>query len=151
MIPSLSKLRGKVCLDHTKTIITNSSSYFSIAEEYVELQQIFISDSFLETINLWIDMVIYPIYTFISSILKGETPGVLSLLSVKKCIDLWQKWFRYKELSQRISEWKTIVSSIGGPFITTNDPTYHVFVYADAMTRLHTALLSTTEKCAKGL
>jgi hypothetical protein len=151
MIPSLSKLRGKVCVEHTKTILTNSSSYFSIAEEYVELQNTFITETIIDKINLWIDMVIYPIYTFISSIFSGEAPGLMSFFSIKKCVELWQKWFRYKELTTTICEWKTIVSSIGGPFITTNDPTYHVFVYADAMTRLHSALLTTTEKCAKRL
>jgi hypothetical protein len=151
MIPSLSKLRGKVCLEHTKTIITNSSAYFSIAEEYVELQNTFLCENILQKVNLWIDMVIHPIYTLISSIMSGETPSMLFFFSVKKCIDLWQKWFRHRELSEVIREWKKVVSSVGGPFITTNDPTYHVFVYADAMTRLHTALLSTSEKCAKRL
>jgi hypothetical protein len=151
MIPSLSKLRGKVCLDHTKTILTNSSSYFSLADEYVELQNTFICENILEKVNLWIDMIIYPIYTLISSIMSGETPNMLFFFSVKKCIDLWQKWFRYKELSSVIREWKKIVSSVGGPFITTNDPTYHVFVYADAMTRLHASLITATEKCAKRL
>lgn len=151
MIPSLNELRGKVCLEHTKTIITNSSAYFSIAEEYVELQNTFVCETTVEKVNLWIDMIIYPIYTIFSSIMKGESPSILSFFTIKKCIDLWQKWFRYKELSNVIREWKKVVSSVGGPFITTNDPTYHVFVYADAMTRLHTALLSTTEKCAKRL
>jgi hypothetical protein len=55
-----------------------------------------------------------------------------------------------RQLRSEIHMWISLVRSIGGPFIASNDAEYHVFVYADAMQRLHDLLLVSKES-AKGL
>jgi hypothetical protein len=32
-----------------------------------------------------------------------------------------------------VREWTNIVRAVGGPFISTNDAKYHIYVYADGM------------------
>lgn len=59
------------------------------------------------------------------------------MMSTHKTISKWHQYLRYIELKYETNEWKAIVQSIGGPFISTNDDKYHVYVYADGMQRLH--------------
>ena len=71
------------------------------------------------------------------------------MISLHKTISLWTQWFQFKTLTYEIREWTSIVRSIGGPFISSNDPTYHMFVYADGMQRVWDSLFVLPEKCAK--
>lgn len=126
-------------------ILQNPTNYFEIANEYVELQTIFLNGG----IGHWIDMIISPIISFIMYFVYGNTPSIFTMLSLHKTITLWNQWFRFKTLTYEIREWMTLIRSIGGPFISTNDPTYHVFVYADAMQRIQNELLGLTKKRTK--
>jgi len=67
-------------------------------------------------------------------------PSIFSLMSVQKTIELWMDWYKFRELGGVIRKWTTIVRSINGPFISTNNAKYHVFVYADAMQRIRNSL-----------
>ena len=40
------------------------------------------------------------------------------------------------ELREEINSWISIVKKVDGPWISTNDSQYHLYVYADAMQRL---------------
>jgi hypothetical protein len=122
-------------------------SYFTKAEEYVTLQKEFIQDSLFEIFLMWFDMIIYPVIQIISFLWKNETPSIFSVFSFQKTFDKWVRWFRFKTLSSELKEWVEIVKSVNGPFIRTNDPDYHVFVYADGMQRLRSELLA--KKCTK--
>jgi len=82
-------------------------------------------------------MIISPIISFVMMILNQEPPGILNMLSLHKTITLWQEWFEYQSLKHAVHGWMNIVRSIGGPFIATNDPDYHAYVYADTMQRIH--------------
>lgn len=123
----------------------NSRNYFSIADEYVSLQKIFSRDTLLEKIELWFEMIISPIIMAVMSCVNLEMPDMFQLMSLQKCAQLWKDWFRMRELRSQIHIWIKLIRSIGGPFIATNDAEYHVFVYADAMQRLHDVLLVTKE------
>jgi hypothetical protein len=57
----------------------------------------------------------------------------------------------FDSLNSEIREWTRIVKSVGGPFISANDSTYHVFVYADAMERLRSGLFGLSKKGTKRL
>jgi hypothetical protein len=120
-------------------------NYFQIADEYVSLQKIFSRDTLLEKLELWIEMIISPVIMLLMSCVKWEIPDMFQLMSLQKCAQLWKDWFRMRELRSEIHIWISLVRSIGGPFISTNDAEYHVFVYADAMQRLHDILLVTKE------
>jgi hypothetical protein len=71
--------------------------------------------------------------------------------SLYQVIAEWGKYIRYLDLKQQIHEWKEIIHSVGGPFISTNDETYQAYVYADGMQRLHDRLFGFTKKGTKCL
>ena len=48
----------------------------------------------------------------------------------------WNLWFRLRALQASVDEWQKTVQSLGGPWISSNDPDLHVFVYADGMERI---------------
>ncbi len=72
------------------------------------------------------------------------------MFSLMKTYQLWIDWLRFRELREKVDNWKMKVKSVGGPWISTNDPDYHVFVYADGMERIKYALRSRPKKLAKG-
>lgn len=127
-------------LEINQYLILNKKRYFSIAEEFVKLDQLFKLETLFEKVTFWIDMIIYPIYTLFSTLLYSQTLGILTIMSIHKTVTKWQQYFRYVELKSEITIWKEIVRSVGGPFISTNDDTYHSYVYADGMQRLHDSL-----------
>lgn len=152
MIPNSEDLLKLVCPTHVQFLLLNGPDYFSLADEYVTLQKIFVKDDVYETVSLWFDMIISPILTILHSIWKQAYPSFLTLMSFQKCVNLWKQWFRFQDLKKQVREWMNIVRSIGGPFISSNDPEYHMFVYADGMQRLHHALSAAiAEKRAKRL
>jgi len=57
-------------------------------------------------------------------------------MTIHKTVTMWIDWFQYYNITQETLEWKKFVQTAGGPFISTNDPTYHMYVYADGMQRL---------------
>lgn len=127
--------------------IMNGKSYFKIAEEYIQLQQIFVKDTLLEKLSLLFEMI-QPIVMLIFK----QSVTIFTALSLQKTLKLWTQWLRFQTLRKDVQQWTTIVRSNGGPFISTNDPTYHMYVYADGMTRLHESLpITFPEKRAKRL
>jgi len=152
MIPNSDDLITRMCPMHLQFMILNGSNYFASADEFVTLQRIFTHDSVYESVSLWFDMIISPLLTILHSLWKQTYPSIFTLLSFQKCAELWKQWVRFQELKAYVREWMNIIRSIGGPFISSNDPEYHVFVYADGMQRLHHALCALiSEKRAKRL
>jgi hypothetical protein len=146
MIPDSEDLLKNICSRHVQFLLLNGSDYFSLADEYVTLQKIFVKDGLYEKVGLWFDMIISPILTILHSLWKQIYPSIFTLLSFQKCVTLWKQWFRFQELKKQIHEWMNIIRAIGGPFISSNDPEYHIFVYADGMQRLYHALRTTISK-----
>ena len=109
-------------------IILNDSSYFEIAEQYTELHKKFSPSGYYSVISLWVEMIISPIVMFAMMIVNQEPPGIFNMLSIHKTITLWQDWFEYQTLKNHVHRWMNIVRSIGGPFISTNDPSYQAYV-----------------------
>ena len=140
MIPSDKTLSGRLSPWMIEFILTSPTNYFAIADEYVSLQKIFVRETVLDKANLWIDMLVSPIITLLFAIKKGSL-DFFAGLSLHKCVKLWLNWFRWKELQGILREWVKIVRSTGGPYISSNDAEYHMFVYADAMQRLYNSLL----------
>jgi len=118
-------------------MILLESNYFEKADKHVELSRVFLKEGWMENLGLWFDMVLYPLFSIFYFVYNSEKPSIFTILSFYKTINLWLDWFEYQSLNADIREWVNIVRSIDGPFISTNDPTYHVFVYADGMTRIH--------------
>ena len=117
-------------------LILNDRNYFALAEEHIYLEQIFKKETLLEKLTLWIDMLVYPIVMLFSTIWYGQDINIFTVMTIHKTVTMWLDWVKYYQLCHEVSEWKKFVQSAGGPFISTNDPTYHVYVYADGMQRL---------------
>uniref|UniRef100_A0A6C0ENS1 Uncharacterized protein n=1 Tax=viral metagenome TaxID=1070528 RepID=A0A6C0ENS1_9ZZZZ len=129
-------------LEINQYLILNKKKYFDLAEEFVKLEQLFRLETLIEKVSFWIDMIIYPVYMLFSTIFYNQKLGILTIMSIHKTVTKWQHYFRYVQLRSEINVWKGIVRSVGGPFISTNDDTYHSYVYADGMQRLHDRLFS---------
>jgi len=127
----------KLTTQNIAKLILLEPNFFEKAEKHVELSRVFLKETWYQNLYLWVDMVLYPIISFGILIYNYETPNIFTMLTFYKAINLWIQWFEYSSLNADIREWMNIVRSIDGPFISTNDPTYHVYVYADGMQRIH--------------
>jgi hypothetical protein len=145
MIPSNQQLRKRLTPEICYQILSHDRTYFKIADEYVSLQKFFSRDTLIEKLELWVDMIISPLFMIISSLWNQKAPGIFNLMSLQKTVQIWKDWFRMRQLRSEIHMWISLVRSIGGPFISSNDAEYHMFVYADAMQRLHDLLLVSKE------
>jgi hypothetical protein len=127
-------------LEINQYLILNKKRYFEIAEEFVNLGQLFKLETLFEKLSFLVDMIIYPLYTLFSIVIYNQRMGIFTIMSIHKTVTKWQQYFRYVQLRTEINEWKSIVMSVGGPFISTNDDTYNSYVFADGMQRLHDSL-----------
>ena len=141
MIPSNEEIYKRLSKTTINSTLLNGGDYFKLVEEYTELQKVFDPSDLISKIMIWVEMIVQPLYTIVQAIISKDFQ-LFSLLSLNKSITLWKDWFRWKELEKLIREWVRIVRSIGGPFISTNDASYHMYVYADAMQRIQNTLLT---------
>jgi hypothetical protein len=138
MLPDVKTIR-KACRKHKiKTI--PQENYFGLAEEFTQLTIEFTPDSLYEKAQLWIDMIVYPLYNLYTLLTSGVS--LMACFSLFKCYQLWIRWLRFHEIKLKIRSWMHIVRSVGGPFISCNDAVYHMYVYADGMERVKAALAS---------
>jgi len=121
-------------------IANKSKSFFATAEEYVKLQQKFLKETLLDKILLWVDLLLSPLITLYQCISSGEMPSMFTAMSLQKTFTLWGDYIKFKLMAAEMHEWTKMVRSVHGPFISCNDPTYHMFVYADGMERLRLSL-----------
>jgi hypothetical protein len=128
MIPSLKKIRKK-----SKGIHIKDQRYFEVTEEFLSLQKQFVKPIF-EMIMLGLNMIVYPLY-IIYQISCGDY-SMFHFFGLSKAYELWMDYFRFLELQEETQSWISIVKQIGGPWISTNNSDYHLFVYADAMERI---------------
>jgi hypothetical protein len=132
MIPEWKQIRKRA-----KNLEVPNEPYFALADEYVELKAKFVCEDILETIYLWFDMLLYPIYIVIRLCMQDFS--VTYIFALTKTYQLWFDWLRLQEIEAKVDYWKLVVRSIGGPWISSNNPDLHVFVYADGMERIRLA------------
>lgn len=141
MIPENKDIRKKLSRNQIEFVLLNDKKYFRTAERFMFLHEQFAPENLIQKVSLWVEMVVSPLITIIQIMFFGKVPDLFTVLSVQKTVDIWLKWFEWKEVQGMIREWIKIVRSIGGPFISCNDAKYHMYVYADGMQRIHDALL----------
>ena len=132
MIPEWKQIRKRA-----KNLKVLNEPYFALADEYVELKAKFVCEDVFETIYLWFDMLLYPIYIVIRLCMQDFS--VTYIFALTKSYQLWFDWLRLQEIEAKVDYWKLVVRSIGGPWISSNNPDLHVFVYADGMERIRLA------------
>lgn len=127
-------------------LILESNSYFEMAEEHFHLKKDFQIETVSQKITLLLDMLILPVISFLNIVLRDPS-GLMTLgTTLNKAVRLWIKWFKYRDLNEKMRDWIRCVKNAGGPFISTNDSDYHMFVYADGMQRLKNSLLASRSK-----
>ena len=144
MIPSTGDIKKKLQPEQTLHFLMKKENYFEVAEEFLQLQAIFITHTIADKISLWAEMLMSPIIMIITWFYTKELPGIFAMMGLHKTVELWKKWFRFRELAVTVREWTTIIRSVGGPFISTNDAKFHIYVYADGMQRIKNILLRST-------
>jgi hypothetical protein len=149
MIPSNAEILRRTTPELCYEVLMNPKNYFSMADEYVSLQKIFLRDTLLGKLELWFEMIISPIIMIGMSLWEQKSPDMFQMMSTQKCFQLWKDWFRMRELREQIHMWIRVIRKLGGPFISSNDAQYHVFVYADAMQRLMDSLLLPKERAKR--
>lgn len=127
-------------------LILNRHEYFAVAEEYTQLKQLFKTDTFYEKLSLFMKLIGNMLMSFL-----WKSSSISLALTCYRMVEDWKQYIRYMELKNTLHEWKEVVRSAGGPFISTNDDTYQSYVYADGMQRLHTALFGLPKERAKRL
>ena len=111
-----------------------------MADEYVQLQTVLEPESWINWVLLGNDMVLQPSILY-GSWLIGYELSVFAFVGVLvKFVEVWMKWARYQVLRDYAKQWVFLTKLAGGPFISCNDPKYHVFVYAEAIERLRLLL-----------
>ena len=109
----------------------NAKRYFVEADEFIELAKTFAETSWWTMLDM-----VFPVIGLVHCVMAKSLPDIFFFLNVYKSMKLWIQWFRYRELKHQINEWREIVNAVGGPYISTNDPTYLPYVFADGMQRL---------------
>jgi hypothetical protein len=127
MIPSFKQIKKK-------SNPIEKKEYFALTEEYRTLQKKFEVTGF-ELFFLVVDLFVYPLY-MIYQISEGDN-SYMHIFAAMKTYELWSDLLRYLELTVETDLWILLVKLAGGPWISTNDPDYHLFVYADAMERIY--------------
>lgn len=122
-----------------KFLLENSTDFFKDTNEYFDLRRKF------QGIYVWVDMIVSPLVTIITFFINGAF-DMFALMGFVKSVMAFREWVRFRQLSAQIYKWKEIIAASGGPNIVVNDPEYHVFVYADAMQRLHNKLFKTCSR-----
>lgn len=139
MIPDSKDIYARLDTRSIYYLLSYSSDFFQTAEEYVKLQKKFIPETIFEKVNLWFELYVYPIIVVIQALWKQSIDIFLGF-SLQKIYTIWNDYIRFINLQHEFSKWVQIVRNIGGPFIATNNPEYHIFVYADAMQRIKNCL-----------
>lgn len=116
--------------------IHNASDYFKDAEEFINLKDEYANPN----MGVMFDMYVSPFLLLASMILTKKYTDILSLMGFQRTIRRWIEFYRFKELRMRFYQWSQIVNAIGGPYISTNDPTYHAYVIADGMQRTQASI-----------
>jgi len=139
MIPTLRKIKKLA-----KNIQIEKKEYFSLTEEFLILKKKF-EQTFFELIPIIFEMI-YPLYILYR--LTQQDYSIFYFFGLVKGYNLWFEYFRYCELKEEIRSWILVVKKVGGPWISTNDSDYHLYVYADSMERILLSRLP--KKLSKG-
>lgn len=100
------------------------------------MQKLLEPEGWIDWIILLVDMIVQPLIVFISWAIGYETSKLSMAGTLIRAAELWWKWMEYQVLRDSARHWILITKLMGGPFISCNDPAYHVFVYAEAIERL---------------
>jgi hypothetical protein len=91
------------------------------------------------------EMLVAPLIAMFFAFLgKGDFMMILSAATTAH--KAWNDWLEYQDLRFKVQRMYLVTAMVGGPFIRTNDPEYEPYVYADAVVRAQTGMLTQTKR-----
>jgi hypothetical protein len=110
------------------------SNPFHVAERYIQLKKVFAPVSWADAINNINDMILMPFIVIFLFILR-KADVLLVASTIARTYQAWYGFIEYTDTRFQVQEMFIHTKAVGGPFITTNDPTYMPYVFADAVVR----------------
>jgi len=107
---------------------------FKAADRYIVLRDICIPREFTKKIQRINDMILMPLITLFL-FFTGTVDVFVVLSSGMTMYRSWSEWNEYTELRFEMQRFRIRMAQVGGPFITTNNPKYMPYVWADAVVR----------------
>ncbi len=108
---------------------------FQTAERYIQLTKVWETDEWVPLIKHINEMILMPLIAFFSYCV-GYSDIMFCLSTFVGATSAWTEYAEFVELKFVMQRMELQARRVGGPFISTNDPTYMPYVWADAVTRL---------------
>ena len=108
---------------------------FQTAERYIQLTKVWETDEWVPLIKHINEMILMPLIAFFSYC-AGYSDIRFCLSTFVGATSAWTEYAEFVELKFVMQRMELQARRVGGPFISTNDPTYMPYVWADAVTRL---------------
>ena len=107
---------------------------FQTAERYIQLTKVWETDEWVPLIKHINEMILMPLIAFFSYC-AGYSDIMFCLSTFVGATSAWTEFGEFVELKFVMQRMELQARRVGGPFISTNDPTYMPYVWADAVTR----------------
>lgn len=107
---------------------------FHIAERYIQLRKRCSPDTWLDTASRVNDMILLPLIALFR-IFLGNRDILMVASTLMKAFYAWREYIEYYSLRLQVQMMMLQTALAGGPVITTNDPAYLPYVFADAVYR----------------
>jgi hypothetical protein len=107
---------------------------FQTAERYIQLSKVWDSDAWVPLLKHISEMILMPLIAFFSYSI-GYSDIMFCLSTFASAMSAWSEYTEFIELKFAMQRMQLQARRVGGPFISTNDPTYMPYVWADAVTR----------------
>ena len=108
---------------------------FQTAERYIQLTKVWETDEWVPLIKHINEMILMPLIAFFSYC-AGYSDIMFCLSTFVGATSAWTEYAEFVDLKFVMQRMELQARRVGGPFISTNDPTYMPYVWADAVTRL---------------
>ena len=107
---------------------------FQLAERYIQLRKVCVPTLWSDWVTRISDMILMPMITVFLCVARGL--DIMMIVStLQNMYSAWSQWFEYSDLRLKVQMMMLHTVRVGGPFISTNDPTYMPYVFADAVVR----------------
>jgi len=106
---------------------------FKAADRYIVLRDICIPREFTKKIQRINDMILMPLIALFMFFNSGDVMMMAS--SALSAYRAWSEWIEFSELEFTMQRMRLRMAQVRGPFISTNNPKYMPYVWADAVVR----------------
>jgi hypothetical protein len=118
-----------------------STDPFTIADRYITMKKQCLPPSWVSTLVRLNEMLVAPVIALFL-VLTGEGDMMRLIPMATTAYTVWSEWIEFQELRFHVQRLYLVSALVGGPFIRTNDPEYEPYVYADAVVRAQTGMLT---------